>query len=113
MCTPPIESKSSMSDIYNISRDIYFYFALINDDIFNHTFNNDDTYLIFLSNLLHSNEYNNNLLKTDLEIIESKNFSKEYFFPMEVAHCGKCNMVQLIETPERELMFNENYAFFS
>lgn len=35
----------------------------INDDIFNHTFNNDGTYLIFLSNLLYSNEYNNNLFK--------------------------------------------------
>ena len=44
--------------------------------------------------------------------LKSENFSKEYFFPMEVAHCGKCNMVQLIETPDRELMFNENYAFF-
>jgi len=37
----------------------------------------------------------------------------EYFFHMQVAHCPKCNMVQLIETPDRHMMFNENYAFFS
>ena len=41
------------------------------------------------------------------------NFEKEYFFHMQVAHCNNCSMVQLIDTPERELMFNENYAFFS
>lgn len=40
-------------------------------------------------------------------------FVKEYYFHMQVAHCNNCNMVQLIDTPERELMFNENYAFFS
>ncbi len=45
--------------------------------------------------------------------LKSENFTKEYFFPMEVAHCENCSMVQLIETPDRELMFNENYAFFS
>lgn len=38
---------------------------------------------------------------------------KEYSFHMQVAHCPECNMVQLIETPDREMMFNENYAFFS
>ena len=42
-----------------------------------------------------------------------ENISKEFFFHMQVAHCNNCNMVQLLETPERELMFNENYAFFS
>ena len=45
--------------------------------------------------------------------LNSENISKEFFFHMQVAHCNNCNMVQLIETPERELMFNENYAFFS
>lgn len=40
-------------------------------------------------------------------------FSNEYFFHMQMAHCPTCNMVQLIDTPEREMMFNENYAFFS
>jgi methylation protein EvaC len=32
---------------------------------------------------------------------------------MQMAHCVNCSMVQLIETPERQLMFNDNYAFFS
>jgi methylation protein EvaC len=37
----------------------------------------------------------------------------EYTFPMKVGFCGNCNMVQLVEQPEREKMFHENYAFFS
>ena len=45
--------------------------------------------------------------------LEKNNFNNEYFFPMEVAHCNQCSMIQLIKTPERQLMFNENYAFFS
>ena len=40
-------------------------------------------------------------------------FNDEYFFEMEVASCPKCNMFQLINQPNREQMFNENYAFFS
>ncbi|MDD5131486.1 MAG: class I SAM-dependent methyltransferase [bacterium] len=40
-------------------------------------------------------------------------FGQEYFFEMRVAFCHKCGMVQLIDQPEREKMFNENYAFFS
>jgi methylation protein EvaC len=40
-------------------------------------------------------------------------FAREYFFDMAVGHCPKCNMVQLIEQPKRELMFHQNYAFFS
>lgn len=45
--------------------------------------------------------------------LNKENFLNEYFFHMQVAHCNNCSMVQLIDTPERELMFNENYAFFS
>ena len=45
--------------------------------------------------------------------IRKEEFAKEYFFEMKVAHCSRCNMVQLIDQPEREQMFNENYAFFS
>mgnify|MGYP006073225401 CR=1 FL=1 len=45
--------------------------------------------------------------------LKTSSFKDEYFFDMEVAHCNNCSMVQLIETPERQLMFNENYAFFS
>ena len=45
--------------------------------------------------------------------IRKEEFAREYFFEMKVAHCSQCNMVQLIDQPEREQMFNENYAFFS
>ena len=37
----------------------------------------------------------------------------EYTFPMKVGFCESCNMVQLVEQPDREKMFHENYAFFS
>ena len=37
----------------------------------------------------------------------------EYTFPMKVGFCENCNMVQLVEQPDREKMFHENYAFFS
>ena len=37
----------------------------------------------------------------------------EYTFPMKVGFCGKCKMVQLVDQPDREMMFHENYAFFS
>ena len=40
-------------------------------------------------------------------------FNDEYFFEMEVALCPRCNMFQLVNQPDREQMFNENYAFFS
>jgi methylation protein EvaC len=40
-------------------------------------------------------------------------FAEEYYFPLQVGFCQKCNMVQLLEQPERERMFHENYAFFS
>jgi methylation protein EvaC len=37
----------------------------------------------------------------------------EYTFHMKVGFCENCNMVQLVDQPERERMFHENYAFFS
>lgn len=40
-------------------------------------------------------------------------FDEEYFFEMQAGHCHNCNMVQLIDQPDREIMFHENYAFFS
>jgi methylation protein EvaC len=40
-------------------------------------------------------------------------FSNEYFFELKVVFCPNCSMVQLAEQPDREKMFNENYAFFS
>lgn len=45
-------------------------------------------------------------------LIEEQFFS-EYFFELQVAFCENCTMVQLVEQPAREQMFNENYAFFS
>jgi methylation protein EvaC len=39
--------------------------------------------------------------------------AKEYFFDLQVAFCSSCSMVQLTEQPDREQMFNENYAFFT
>lgn len=45
--------------------------------------------------------------------LSPENFKNEYFFEMEVAFCDNCKMFQLVNIPEREKMFNENYAFFS
>ena len=42
-----------------------------------------------------------------------EDLGNEYTFSMKVGFCEKCNMVQLVEQPEREKMFHENYAFFS
>ena len=42
-----------------------------------------------------------------------KELEDEYTFPMRVGFCESCNMVQLVEQPDREKMFHENYAFFS
>ena len=33
-------------------------------------------------------------------------FAEEYFFEMQTGHCNNCNMVQLIEQPDREKMFH-------
>lgn len=40
-------------------------------------------------------------------------FKEEYFFELSVGICEKCGMFQLIEQPDRDKMFNDNYAFFS
>lgn len=45
--------------------------------------------------------------------LKPEQFSKEYFFELHVGFCSQCAMVQLIEQPDREMMFNENYAFYS
>ena len=42
-----------------------------------------------------------------------EDLQNEYTFEMKVGFCEKCNMVQLVEQPDREKMFHENYAFFS
>ncbi|MFC1764325.1 methyltransferase domain-containing protein [Planctomycetota bacterium] len=45
--------------------------------------------------------------------LDAADFAEEYFFDMQMGHCSTCNMVQLVNQPERERMFHENYAFFS
>ncbi|HOI72921.1 MAG TPA: class I SAM-dependent methyltransferase [Syntrophales bacterium] len=45
--------------------------------------------------------------------LRADQFATEYFFDLQVAFCGQCGMVQLLEQPAREQMFNEHYAFFS
>jgi len=40
-------------------------------------------------------------------------FAGEYRFPMQVGFCSTCGMVQLLDQPDRERMFHDNYAFFS
>ncbi|UFS71041.1 class I SAM-dependent methyltransferase [Geomonas sp. RF6] len=40
-------------------------------------------------------------------------YEQEYFFSMRVGFCPVCGMVQLLEQPDRERMFHDNYAFFS
>ena len=45
--------------------------------------------------------------------LSEKDFNDEYFFEMEPAFCNTCKTFQLVRQPERQQMFNENYAFFS
>ncbi len=45
--------------------------------------------------------------------LRADEFAAEYFFDLQVAFCGQCGMVQLLEQPAREQMFNEHYAFYS
>ncbi len=40
-------------------------------------------------------------------------FAREYFFELRVGFCERCGMVQLSEQPAPEMMFHEQYAFFS
>ena len=38
---------------------------------------------------------------------------KEYFYNLKVGFSNKSKMVQLLEVPKKEKMFNKNYAFYS
>lgn len=40
-------------------------------------------------------------------------FASEYFFNLAAAYCPRCTLVQLVEQPQRERMFNERYPFYS
>lgn len=45
--------------------------------------------------------------------LTQQNFENEYFFELAPAFCSVCDMVQLIEQPDPERMFHENYAYFA
>ena len=40
-------------------------------------------------------------------------FDGEYFFNLSAAYCPRCTLVQLVDQPQRERMFNDSYPFFS
>jgi methylation protein EvaC len=40
-------------------------------------------------------------------------FASEYYFNLSAACCPRCKLVQLVEQPQRERMFNDRYPFFS
>lgn len=40
-------------------------------------------------------------------------FAGEYYFNLCAAYCPRCTLVQLVEQPQRERMFNKRYPFFS
>src|ERR1700754_2426923 len=40
-------------------------------------------------------------------------FAAEYFFNLRAAYCPRCTLVQLMDQPPRERMFNDRYPFFS
>lgn len=45
--------------------------------------------------------------------LKSNEFDKEYYFNLAVGLCPICHMVQLINQPNPNLMFNNEYPFFS
>ena len=67
--------------------------------------------------LICKDEYNPFIDFGDMPIANSfgskEELVDEYTFRMKVGFCSSCNMVQLVNQPNREMMFHENYAFFS
>lgn len=45
--------------------------------------------------------------------LSAEEFEHEYLFELAIGFCPDCYMVQLLEQPQREAMFHENYAFYS
>jgi methylation protein EvaC len=45
--------------------------------------------------------------------LEKQDFSKEYFYNMEVGFSEDISLLQLNDHPKPEVMFNENYPFFT
>jgi methylation protein EvaC len=45
--------------------------------------------------------------------LTSEDFATEYFFELKPGFCETCSTLQILEQPDPEKMFHENYAFFS
>lgn len=45
--------------------------------------------------------------------LNPQEFEKEYFFELAPAFCNECKTLQIVDQPKPEMMFHENYAFFS
>jgi methylation protein EvaC len=45
--------------------------------------------------------------------LDRKDFNKEFFFEMEIGFSEKLSLLQLIDHPKPEMMFNQNYPFFT
>jgi methylation protein EvaC len=45
--------------------------------------------------------------------LRESEFAGEYFFHLQAAYCPRCTLVQLVEQPAPERMFNDRYPFFS
>ena len=45
--------------------------------------------------------------------IKKKDFDKEFFFNMEIGFSEEISLLQLIDHPKPEMMFNNNYPFFT
>ena len=45
--------------------------------------------------------------------LKEHQFPDEYFFHMQIGFCQNCKMVQLLDQPDRDQMFHDNYAFYS
>lgn len=45
--------------------------------------------------------------------LKPQEFEAEYFYPLEIMFCPFCKMVQIMEQPPADLMYHEEYAFYS
>ena len=45
--------------------------------------------------------------------LNADQFKTEHFFDLSTTFCPSCTMFQLVEQPDPQMMFHENYAFFS
>ena len=45
--------------------------------------------------------------------LDKQDFKNEYFYHMKTGFCKESKMFQLIDQPNMDKMFHENYAFFS